>query len=153
MTSIDLRTLSKGEQIGQRQIPLSRADLVRYAGASGDYNPIHWDERFAQEVGLGGVIAHGMLTMGLAIQLVTDWVQDPAAIIDYQTRFSKPVPVPPDQNCSDPTAASTSLTVSAKIGAIDLEAGTVRVDLKVQVPAADGSLETVLVKAQAIVKP
>ncbi len=153
MTSIDLRTLSKGEQIGQRQIPLSRADLVRYAGASGDYNPIHWDERFAQEVGLGGVIAHGMLTMGLAIQLVTDWVQDPAAIIDYQTRFSKPVPVPPAQNCSDPTAASTSLTVSAKIGAIDLEAGTVRVDLKVQVPAADGSLETVLVKAQAIVKP
>ncbi|MDO4252401.1 MAG: MaoC family dehydratase [Rothia sp. (in: high G+C Gram-positive bacteria)] len=153
MTSIDLRTLSKGEQIGQRQIPLSRADLVRYAGASGDYNPIHWDERFAQEVGLGGVIAHGMLTMGLAIQLVTDWVQDPAAIIDYQTRFSKPVPVPQAQNCADPTAASTSLTVSAKIGAIDLEAGTVRVDLKVQAPAADGSLETVLVKAQAIVKP
>ena len=85
--------LEKGQDIGSRTVELSRASLVRYAGASGDFNPIHWNERFAQSVGLSGVIAHGMLTMGTAVQLVSDWVGDPGAIVDYQTRFTKPVPV------------------------------------------------------------
>ena len=82
--------LEKGQEIGSRTVELSRASLVRYAGASGDFNPIHWNERFAQSVGLPGVIAHGMLTMGTAVQLVSDWVGDPGAIVDYQTRFTKP---------------------------------------------------------------
>ena len=69
--------LEKGQDIGSRTVELSRASLVRYAGASGDFNPIHWNERFAQSVGLSGVIAHGMLTMGTAVQLVSDWAGDP----------------------------------------------------------------------------
>ncbi len=74
--------------------PVTRADLVRYAGASGDFNPIHWNERVAGDVGLPDVIAHGMYTMGLAGRAVTDWVGDPAAVIDFSTRFTRPVVVP-----------------------------------------------------------
>lgn len=73
-----------------------RADLVRYAGASGDFNPIHWNERFARSVGLPDVIAHGMFTMAAAIRVVTDWVGDPAAVVDYGVRFTRPVVVPDD---------------------------------------------------------
>ncbi len=73
-----------------------RADLVRYAGASGDFNPIHWNERFARSVGLPDVIAHGMFTMAAAIRVVTDWAGDPAAVIDYGVRFTRPVVVPDD---------------------------------------------------------
>ncbi len=91
--SVNFAELEKGQEIGSRTVEISRASLVRYAGASGDFNPIHWNERFAQSVGLSGVIAHGMLTMGTAVQLVSDWAGDPGAIVDYQTRFTKPVPV------------------------------------------------------------
>jgi len=76
---------------------ITRADLVRYAGASGDFNPIHWSDRVATGVGLPGVIAHGMLTMALAARAVTTWVGgDPAAITDYSVRFARPVVVPDD---------------------------------------------------------
>src|SRR5690349_6222236 len=75
---------------------LTRGDLVRYAGASGDFNPIHWSDRAAAAIGLPGVIAHGMLTMGLAARVVTDWVGDPARLISYSTRFTKPIVVPDD---------------------------------------------------------
>lgn len=75
---------------------LTRADLVRYAGASGDLNPIHWNERTALAVGLPGVIAHGMLTMALAAQYVADWAGDPAAVLGFSTRFTRPVVVPDD---------------------------------------------------------
>lgn len=84
--------LEKGQDIGLRTVELSRASLVRYAGASGDFNPIHWNERFAQSVGLSGVIAHGMLTMGTAVQLVSDWVGDPARL--WTTRLDSPSPFP-----------------------------------------------------------
>jgi acyl dehydratase len=69
---------------------------VRYCGASGDFNPIHWNERFAKEVGLPDVIAHGMFTMATAVRVVTDWVGDPGAVVDYGVRFTKPVVVPDD---------------------------------------------------------
>ena len=85
--------LTVGQDIGSRSIDVTRTDLVKYAGASGDFNPIHWNEAFATGVGLPGVIAHGMFTMGSAVQLVTDWAGDPAAVVDFQTRFTKPVPV------------------------------------------------------------
>ena len=140
-------TLEKGQPIGTTTIFVNRADLVRYAGASGDFNPIHWNERFATEVGLPGVIAHGMFTMGSAVQLVSDWAQDPGAVIDYQTRFTKPVPVadPAGSNPSD--FEGTAIEIAGTIGALDAEARTARVDLTVSV---DGT--KVLVKAQAVVQ-
>ncbi|OAA26494.1 acyl dehydratase [Frankia sp. EI5c] len=83
-----------GTEIGDRVFTLRRADLVRYAGASGDFNPIHWSERAAREAELPGVLAHGMLTMATAGRLVTDWVGDPAAVLEYGVKFSSPVVVP-----------------------------------------------------------
>jgi acyl dehydratase len=73
---------------------ITRADLVRYAGASGDFNPIHWSERFAVGVGLPGVIAHGMYTMALVGRAVTNWAGAPDAVVEFGVRFSRPVPVP-----------------------------------------------------------
>lgn len=140
---IAIADLSVGQEIGSATVEVTRQDLVKYAGASGDFNPIHWNADFAQGVGLPGVIAHGMFTMGAAVQLVTDWVGDPTAVVDYQTRFTKPVIV------EDTTAAGTSgavIEVTGKIGAIDLDNSTVRVDLTV---LSDGL--KVLVKAQAVV--
>jgi acyl dehydratase len=150
--------VEKGQQIGERRIELSRADLVRYAGASGDLNPIHWNEEFARSVDLPDVIAHGMLTMGAAVQLVTDWAGDPGAVVDYQTRFTKPVIVP--NRFGTDVEASTVLTVAGKIGALDEAARTARVDLTVTAPdlSADGAEPAtapqlkVLVKAQAVVR-
>lgn len=116
-----LATLSVGDVIGHRELKVDRLTLIKYAGASGDFNPIHWNENFATSVGLPGVIAHGMWTMGSVVNLVTDWVKDPGAIIDYQTRFTKPVEVP--------KTGFAELFVEGKIGAIDTENRTVRVDL------------------------
>lgn len=140
MTSA-LSDLSVGQEIGSTSIDISRADLVRYAGASGDFNPIHWNDRFAEQVGLPGVIAHGMFTMGAAVQVVTDWVGNPAAVVDYQTRFTKPVVV---ENLD---AGGATLEVTGVIGAVDEANSSVRVDLTV---TAAG--QKVLVKAQAIVR-
>ena len=151
MSRPQLQDLEKGQSIGTREIPLTRADLIRYAGASGDLNPIHWNQRFAEAVGLPGVIAHGMLTMGAAVQLVVDWAQDPATIVDYQTRFTKPVPVPDADGAESPETGGTVLAVSGKIGALDPQARTVRVDLTVTAPDAAGTEQKVLVKAQAVV--
>jgi acyl dehydratase len=101
---------------------ITRADLVRYAGASGDFNPIHWSDRVATGVGLPGVIAHGMLTMALAGRAVTAWAGgDPGAIRDFQVRFARPVVVPDDDE-------GTELTVSGVIKNVD-EAGVAQVDL------------------------
>jgi acyl dehydratase len=86
-----------GAELPSQTFRLMRADLVRYAGASGDFNIIHWSERVATEVGLPNVIAHGMLTMAEAIRVVTDWCGDPGAVVEYSTRFTKPVPVPDDE--------------------------------------------------------
>lgn len=143
MTSqtVKLADLAVGTEIGTRSLELTRADLVKYAGASGDFNPIHWNERFAREVELPGVIAHGMLTMGAAVQLVTDWIGDPAAVVSYGTRFSKPVPV------TDPdTGPGAVVQVTGVVGALDADAGTARIDLTVTLEG-----QKVLMKAQATV--
>ena len=134
-----LADLAVGDVVGTRTVDVDRARLVRYAGASGDFNPIHWNDAFAAEVGLPGVIAHGMFTMGAAVALVEDWAGDPGAVVDYQTRFTRPVPVP------NPGVAT--LEVTGTVGAIDAEVGTVRVDLTVTFEGA-----RVLGKSQAVVR-
>jgi len=85
-----------GDQLPPLSLRVTRSDLVRYAGASGDFNPIHWSDRVATSVGLPGVIAHGMLTMALAGRLVSGWAEDPAAVRRYGVRFTRPVVVPDD---------------------------------------------------------
>ena len=112
-----------GTELPEQTHPVTRADLVRYAGASGDLNPIHWSDRVATSVGLPGVIAHGMLTMGLAARAVTDWAGDPGAVVEYQVRFSRPVVVPDDETGAE-------VTVRGRVGAV-LDGGRVRVDLTV----------------------
>ncbi|MFI5808079.1 MaoC family dehydratase [Streptomyces sp. NPDC051561] len=110
-----------GTELPAQSFPVSRATLVRYAGASGDFNPIHWNEKFAVEVGLPDVIAHGMFTMAEAIRVVTDWAGDPAAVVEYGVRFTKPVVVPNDDK-------GALLEVTAKVAAL-LGDNRVRVDL------------------------
>jgi acyl dehydratase len=132
---IALASLTVGDEISTGSFMLDRGNLVRYAGASGDFNAIHYRDDIAAEVGLPGVLAHGMLTMGLSVQPVVDWIGDPGRVLDYQVKFTRPVVVDPK------TGASVS--VSAKVGAIDLEAQTARVDLTVTYEEA-----TVLGKAQ-----
>ena len=144
--------LEKGQDIGLRTVELSRASLVRYAGASGDFNPIHWNERFVQSVGLSGVIAHGMLTMGTAVQLVSDWVGDPGAIVDYQTRFTKPVPVADAPGGENPDTPTNALTISGKVGALNEEERTARIDLTVTARDEEGKEQKVLMKSQALVR-
>ena len=138
-TAPDFSTLSVGDVVAQRTYPLSRDSLVRYAGASGDFNPIHYRDDVAADVGLPGVLAHGMLTMGLAVQPVVDWAGDPGRVVDYSVRFTRPVVVSPTDGAV--------VEVSAKVGQLDADAGIVRVDLTV---TFDGA--TVLGKAQARVR-
>ena len=85
-----------GDQLPEKIYPLTRQDLVNYAGVSGDLNPIHWDDEIAKVVGLDTAIAHGMLTMGLGGGFVTSWVGDPGAVTEYNVRFTAVVPVPND---------------------------------------------------------
>ncbi|MFE5711701.1 MaoC family dehydratase [Streptomyces sp. NPDC056501] len=110
-----------GTELPAQSFPVTRATLVRYAGASGDFNPIHWNEKFAVEVGLPDVIAHGMFTMAEAIRVVTDWAGDPAAVVEYGVRFTKPVIVPNDDQ-------GALVEVSAKV-AVKLDDKRVRVDI------------------------
>lgn len=128
-------TLALGDVIAEAEYPLTRDSLVRYAGASGDFNPIHYRDDVAASVGLPGVLAHGMLTMGLAVQAVVDWAGDPARVVDYQVRFTRPVLV-------DAVDGAT-VTVTAKVGQLDADARVARIDLTV---SAAG--QTVLGKAQ-----
>lgn len=144
---IDFDTLEKGQVIGSKTISVNRGDLVRYAGASGDFNPIHWNERFAKEVELDSVIAHGMFTMGSAVDVVSEWVGNPAAVIDYQTRFTKPVVVQDPAGTNPTDQPGTEILVEGKVGALDAEARTARIDLTVSV---DGT--KVLMKSQAVVQ-
>ena len=83
-----------GQEIPAVDYTVHRVNLVMYAGASGDFNPIHWNERFAKAVGLPDVIAHGMYTMAQAGRFVTDWAGDPGAVVDFGVRFSSMVVVP-----------------------------------------------------------
>ena len=149
---VRFENLEKGQEIGSLAVDLSRASLVRYAGASGDFNPIHWNERFAQSVGLSGVIAHGMLTMGTAVQLVSDWVGDPGAIVDYQARFTKPVPVADAPGGENPDTPTNTLTITGKVGALNEEERTARIDLTVTARDEEGKEQKVLMKSQAVVR-
>ncbi|MFG3346911.1 MaoC family dehydratase [Streptomyces sp. NPDC048018] len=128
-----------GTELPAQTFPVTRATLVRYAGASGDFNPIHWNEKFAKEVGLPDVIAHGMFTMAEAIRVVTDWTGDPAAVVEYGVRFTKPVVVPNDED-------GAVVEVSAKVAA-KLDDGRVRVDL-----TATSAGQKVLGMSRAVVK-
>ena len=128
-----------GTELPELVVRITRADLVRYAGASGDFNPIHWNERVATAVGLPGVIAHGMFTMALAGRAVTGWTGDPSALVEFQVRFGRPVVVPDDDQGAE-------LTVRGKVAAV-LDDGRVRVDLTV---TSDG--EKVLSLARAVVR-
>ena len=112
-----------GTELPERTFRVTRSDLVRYAGASGDFNPIHWSDRVATSVGLPGVIAHGMLTMGLAARAVTAWAGDPGALVEYTVRFGRPVVVPDDD-------AGAEVTVRGRVAAV-LDGGRARVDLSV----------------------
>lgn len=102
-------------------LSITRTDLIKYAGASGDFNIIHWNDRVATEVGLPGVIAHGMLTMAKAANLVTSWIGDPGRIVEYTARFAKPVVVPDDEH-------GAIIEISGRV-AQKLENHQVRVDL------------------------
>lgn len=118
---ISYDSVEVGTELTAQTFPVTRATLVQYAGASGDFNPIHWNEKFAVEVGLPDVIAHGMFTMAEAIRVVTDWAGDPAAVVEYGVRFTKPVVVPDDDK-------GALIEVSAKV-AQKLDGNRVRVDL------------------------
>ncbi len=139
MTVVRRDDLTVGAELPDQVYRITRADLVRYAGASGDFNPIHWNERVATEVGLPGVIAHGMLTMALAGRAVTDWTGDPGALVEYQVRFGRPVVVPDDDEGAE-------VRVRGVVGTL-LDDGRVRVDLTV----TSGG-EKVLSLARAIVR-
>ncbi|HEY3001165.1 MAG TPA: MaoC family dehydratase [Kribbellaceae bacterium] len=129
-----------GTELPPLTVTLRREDLVRYAGASGDFNPIHYSDRMAAALGLPGVIAHGMLTMAQAARVVTDWLGDPSRLVEYGVRFTKPVVVPDDD-------AGAELRLAAKVIAVDNEAGTAEVDI-----TAESGGQKVLGRARAVVR-
>ena len=139
MTAGAWADVSVGTELPTLTLHVQRADLVRYAGASGDFNVIHWNERVATSVGLPDVIAHGMLTMALAGRVVTNWVADPGALVEYGVRFTRPVVVPDDD-------AGATLDVSAKVTAKN-DDRTVQVTI-----TASSNGSTVLGRAQAVVR-
>ncbi|GAA2010353.1 MaoC/PaaZ C-terminal domain-containing protein [Brevibacterium samyangense] len=141
-----LSSLEVGQVVLTEQVPVSRASLVKYAGASGDFNHIHWNERFAKEVGLPNVIAHGMLTMGSVAGRITDWTGDPGSVVDLRTRFTAPVVVP-DSESGAPDQPTAFLDLMATVQKIDAEAGTATLAVEVTV---DG--EKVLGRTQAVVR-
>jgi acyl dehydratase len=132
-----ISSIEVGAALPPQRYPVRRGDLVRYAGASGDFNPIHWNARVATSVGLPDVIAHGMLTMGLVARAVTTWFADPGALVDYGVRFTRPVVVP------DPGEAV--LEVTGVVASV--EGGRVAVNLTATVNG-----QTVLAKARAVVR-
>lgn len=131
--------LVPGAHLGPVTCPVTRADLVRYAGASGDFNPIHWSDRVAREVGLPGVIAHGMYTLALAGRAASQWAGGADRVVELGARFTKPVVVPDDEEGTE-----VQVTGTVVAGA---DAHTVRIDLTVT--CAD---TRVLGQARAVVR-
>jgi acyl dehydratase len=129
-----------GAELPPQTFRVTRADLVRYAGASGDFNPIHWSDRLATKVGLPGVIAHGMLTMALTGRAVTAWAGRPDAVVDLGVRFTRPVVVPDDDE-------GTEVRVTAVVREAGAD-GLARLDLTVTCQG-----EKVLGQARATVRP
>ncbi|MFY1625095.1 MaoC family dehydratase [Micromonospora sp. WMMD723] len=125
--------------LSTRTFRVTRADLVRYAGASGDFNPIHWSDRTATKVGLPGVIAHGMFTMALVGRAVTEWAGAPDAVVEFGVRFTRPVVVPDDDE-------GTEITVDAVVKEVT-ETGLTRLDVTVRCGG-----EKVLSQARATVR-
>jgi acyl dehydratase len=132
-----MSAITEGFELPAQKFPVTRLDLIRYAGASGDFNPIHWNERFATSVGLPNVIAHGMFTMAEVARVVTDWAGDPSAIVEYSVRFTRPVVVP------DPEGAE--LEVGGVVRSV--ADGRAEIDLSATVGG-----QTVLAKARAVVR-
>jgi acyl dehydratase len=137
--SLRFADLTAGTKLPEQSFPLQRANLVRYAGASGDFNPIHWSQETAIAVGLPDVIAHGMLTMALAVRVVTDWVGDPGAVLDYSVRFTRPVVVATD--------APTALAVTGVVRSTNEQDQTADIDLTASVAG-----ETVLARARVRIR-
>ena len=135
----EIKSLTIDQVVAEKVFKITRDSLVRYAGASGDFNPIHYRDDVAKSVGLPGVLAHGMLTMGASISPVIAWAGSPAAVVDYSVRFTKPVVVPP--------TGYAELKVVATVGLIEEENSRVRIDFTT---TFEGN--TVLGKAQAWVK-
>lgn len=139
--------LEVGTQLPPMKIRITRARLVRYAGASTDFNPIHYSEYYAARIGLPGVIAHGMLTMGSALRVVTNWVGDPSRVISYAVRFTRPVVVPDDADGVEVIFSGSVSAIDGSLVTVSLEAisdgqrvlGAARaeVDLGVRVPHRD----------------
>ncbi len=113
-------TFEPGQQLEPQSYTVTRGHLVRYAGASGDFNPIHWSDRVAASVGLPGVIAHGMFTLALAGRALTTWVDDPARVLTVGARFTKPVVVPDDDAGVDVEVAGVVTSVEDGVATIDL---------------------------------
>ena len=142
--SVSISNLDIGQELVSREYSITRDSLVRYAGASGDFNPIHYRDDVAQSVGLPGVLAHGMLTMGIAIQPLVDWCGSAYVLQSYQVRFTKPVVVDP--------VDGASLSVRVIVGSIeggDDQPPRIRCDLEVTSQTG----EKVLGKAQAVISP
>jgi acyl dehydratase len=136
---VALADVAVGTELPPVKVRVQRVSLVMYAGASGDFNPIHWNERFAKAVGLPDVISHGMLTMASAGRVVTDWIGDPGALVEYGVRFTRPVVVPDDDK-------GATVEYTGVVGEVR-DDGTVRVDITAKF---DG--QTVLGKAEAVVR-
>jgi acyl dehydratase len=133
-----MTAVEPGTELPPLSITLRREELVRYAGASGDFNPIHYNDRLAVALGLPGVIAHGMLTMAQAARVVTDWLDDPTDLLEYGVRFTNPVVVPDDDK-------GTTVTLSAKVGKVSN--GTAEIDI-----TAVANEQKVLGRAKAVVR-
>lgn len=114
--------ISVGDELPGIQINLTRQDVVRYTGASGDFNPIHYSDRHAQAIGLPSVVVHGMWTMGAALRIVTDWVGDPGKVVDYFVRFVSPIAVPDDD-------AGALVEVTGKVTSVEDGIATIAIEV------------------------
>ena len=137
---ITFADVAVGDELPAQNYPINRETLVRYAGAGGDFNRIHWNERFAKSVGLPDVIAHGMLTMAEAARLVTHWAGDPGRVVEFGVRFTRPIVVTDG-------ADGATLTVRGMVKERNEDDRTVTVALTATVEG-----QTVLAKARAVVR-
>jgi len=142
MSSIapSFESVSVGDELAPITQTIDRARLIRYAGASSDFNKIHWSESTAASVGLPGILAHGMLNMAIAGRVVTDWVGDPGAVLEIGTRFTRPVYVPDD-------AVGATVEFTGVVAALDPATRTARVTI-----TAKFNGQTVLGGAKALVQ-
>lgn len=152
MTERHAEMYTEGTELPPLSVRLSRTDLVRYAAATGDLNPIHWSDRVAEAVGLPGVVAHGMLTMAFGGRLVTSWLGDPGAVLSYQVRFTRPVPVPDVVDGFDaaPDELGAVVELTGRLVSVEAGDGGRRIG-KVEITAKFGG-KAVLGRASALVR-